>query len=54
MRLFSCVLAILTVVQNEWLATDSQNASLNNFVGYYILKEVAMVNGTALQEMMFR
>ena len=53
MRLFSCVIAILIVVQNEWLATDSQNAILNNFVEYYILKEVAMVNGTVLQEMMF-
>ena len=53
MRLFSCVIAILIVVQNEWLATDSQNAILNNFVEYYILKEVAMVNGTVPQEMMF-
>ena len=31
MSLFSCVLVILTVVQNEWLAIDSQNAVLNNF-----------------------
>ena len=35
MRLFSCVLVILTVVQNEYLATDGQTAVLDNFEEYY-------------------
>ena len=35
MRLFSCVLVILTVVQTEWHATDSQNIIFNNFEEYY-------------------
>ena len=34
-KLFSCISVILSVVQNEWLATDSQNAILNNFEEYY-------------------
>ena len=36
MRLFCCVLVTETVVQNEWLATDSQNVILNNFEEYSI------------------
>ena len=35
MRFFSCVLVILTVVQTEWHASDSQNVILNNFEEYY-------------------
>ena len=34
MRLFSRVLEIFTVIQNESLATNSQNAMLNNFEEY--------------------
>ena len=36
MRLFYCVLVILTVVQIDWHATDSQNVILNYFEEYYI------------------
>ena len=35
MRLFSHVSVVLTVFQNEWLATNSQNVILNNFEDYY-------------------
>ena len=35
LRLFSHFSVILTIVINEWLATNSQNAILNNFVEYY-------------------
>ena len=34
-RLFPCVSAIYIVVQKEWLATESQNAILNNFEEYH-------------------
>ena len=36
LRLFSLFSVILTVVKNEWLATNSQNAILNNYEEYYI------------------
>ena len=39
-RLFSLVSVIFTVIQNEWLATNSRNAILNNFEEYYIMTEV--------------
>ena len=35
MRLFSQVSVIFTVIQTEWLTTNSQNAILNNFEEYY-------------------
>ena len=35
LRLFSHFSVILTIVKNEWLATNSQNAILNNFEEYY-------------------
>ena len=35
MRLFSHVSVVLTVIQNEWLATNSQNVILNNFEDNY-------------------
>ena len=39
MRLFSHVLVIFTVIQNERLATNSQNAILNNIEEYYNIVE---------------
>ena len=35
LRLFSHFSVILPIVKNEWLATNSQNAILNNFEEYY-------------------
>ena len=35
LKLFSHVSVIFTVIQNVWLATNSQNAILNNFEDYF-------------------
>ena len=35
LRSFSFFSVILTIVKNEWLTTNSQNAILNNFEEYY-------------------
>ena len=35
MKLFSHVSVVFTVIQNEWLATNSQISILNNFGEYY-------------------
>ena len=40
MRLFSHVPVIFTAIQKVWLATNSQNAILDNFEEYYINNEL--------------
>ena len=58
MRLFSQVSLIFTVIQSVWLATNSQNAILNNFEEYYIwciiraaLPRIMMGNSTVLHRL---
>ena len=36
LRFLSHFSVILTIVKNEWLATNSQNAILNNYEKYYV------------------
>ena len=43
MRLFSHVSVIFTVIINEWLATNSRNAILNNFEEYYTSNEIIII-----------
>ena len=39
LRLFSHFSVMLIIVKNKWLATNSQNAILNNFEEYYNIYE---------------